>query len=807
MPGMPDVPRTPRRGAARLLRAGALVLAPLLAVLAGPSLAPAAEAAPLSGAPHSAAGSAAVAKSPGSAPNAVAKPHAAPSLSLDSVTPAVPQKGATLSLSGTVSNPGSTTLHNLSVRLRIGDTPLGSRSDIASVVAGHPADGTDGSVVNKASTSIGGLAPGASAPFLINVQVNSVSALSADGVYEIAAELVSGSGTNVTRAAIARSFLPWFPSTSGVQSVRVATVWPLSDTPRVQAQTYNSQSDNPVPVLGDDQLAPELAAGGRLDQLVNLGGQLDAAKIPVTWVVDPDLLDTAADMSGGYRVATGDITNGAQASNTKAGTGSTTAGDWLTRAKAAVAGQQVVALPYADPDLASIAHNGTGSLSASLLQALGQTQTAGSFTVDSRLGVTAQSDVAWPYKGYLDTSIAKLTRSLHDSTLLVNGASMPESAGLDHTPDAARPIGGGSTAVVADSTIASIFSGDLTTAAAQTEAVQRFLAETLMITLEQPSVAQRAILVMPPRNLSTNGAQVLAEGLQDAVQGKWAQGASLQSITSSTDPAANRTVPPVSAYPASARSGELSNNDLTSVMAVDGELETLKEILTRTYRVTEPFGYARSRSLSTAWRSDQAAGQSYRSATQDYASSLLGAVHLLPKAGSLTLTGTDGRIPITVKNDLQQDVQNLSVRLSSGNQLQLQVSPPQAVTIPGGGRAVTLQFSAAAKLNAQVHVTAYLLATADGQETELGETTFTVNVTSVTGGVIWVVAGGVLLVLLAGVRMYGQRQKRAQEGDDADGESEEPGDGDGDGAPGPQAAAEEEPVPDQDPRIGSESKG
>lgn len=774
---LPGAGRRPRR-AARLRRAGALLLAPLLALAAGPALAPAAQAAPLRAA------AAPAAAHPAAAPAASAKTRKPPALSLDSVTPAVPQKGSTLSLSGTVSNPGGTTLQNLSVRLRIGAAPLGSRSAIASVADGHPPDGTDGTAVGKATAAVGTLAPGASSSFLITVPVNSLPELSGDGVYEIAVELVGGSGATATRAAITRSFLPWYPDTAGVRATRVATVWPITATPRVQAQTFTGAAQAQVPVLTDDGLAGEMAAGGRLDQLLSLGSQLDTARIPVTWVVDPDLLDTAADMSSGYRVATGDDTAGARDTTTKAGTGGTTAADWLAKAKADTSGQEVVSLPYADPDLASIAHNGgsSGTLATGLTNALAQTVTAGAFTTDSRLGTTAESTVAWPYQGYLDSSVLRTARAMHATTVLVNGASMPESSALTHTPDAARSIGDGTTAVVADSTIAGILSGDLSTAGAQTQAVQRLLAETLMITLEEPSV-QRSILVMPPRSLSADGAQVLSEALQDAVQGKWAQGASLKSITAAGTADVNRTVPAPASYPAAARSGELSNAALGAVIGVDSTLNTLKEILTRTYRVTDPFGAARARSLSTAWRSAQNAGNAYRASTQTYADTLLQAVRLLPKSGSLTLTGTSGRIPITVQNDLQQDVQNLSVRLTSSNELQMNVSAAQPVTIPGGGRNVTLQFSAAAKTNAQVHVTADLVATSDG--TVLSTITFTVNVTSVSGGVIWVVAGGVLLVVLAGMRMYGQRKKRAADTD----------------------PPEDAPVEGQDPRIESESRG
>src|SRR5207247_1562390 len=101
-----------------------------------------------------------------------------------------------------------------------------------------------------------------------------------------------------------------------------------------------------TPVFYNDDLLQELSPGGRLQQMVALGKDL-----PVTWVIDSDLLASADVMTKRYRVMT-------ESGDTIPGTGQRYAKKWLLDLQEAVRGAQVVTLPFADPDLASLAHSG-----------------------------------------------------------------------------------------------------------------------------------------------------------------------------------------------------------------------------------------------------------------------------------------------------------------------------------------------------------------------------------------------------------------------------------------------------------------
>ena len=110
-----------------------------------------------------------------------------------------------------------------------------------------------------------------------------------------------------------RTFLPWVPASP--TSARPASPgcgrWSVAPS-RLADGTY-----------ADDSLATEMAPGGRLDRLVERGGEL-ATPPALTWVVDPELLETAADMADGYRVRT-------RTGRPGAGAGTVWPADWLER--------------------------------------------------------------------------------------------------------------------------------------------------------------------------------------------------------------------------------------------------------------------------------------------------------------------------------------------------------------------------------------------------------------------------------------------------------------------------------------------
>ncbi|MEV7186525.1 DUF6049 family protein [Kitasatospora sp. NPDC093102] len=679
-------------------------------------------------------------------------------VTIDVLSPQVATPNGIVTITGHVTNEGRSAVKGAHAAVRKPNTgkPLDRRSDLANVADRSTPDGKDGVELDSPQYALPELNPGQSQAYTLSVAVSDLG-FSTSGAYELAVDAWGATADNPRDRAlgIARTFLPYNPGGAEAQPTKVTTIWPLVHPPVMAAQTV-ADNDQTVSVLRDDSLATEFAPGGRLYELVDTGAKLNG----LTWVIDPDLLDAALAMTKTYRVqkpGTEESGKSAKDDNTVQLPPSAAAVAWLDKLRAAVAkpGSQVVSLPYADPDLASIAHNGSDL--TGVTTALSKATTAGRLTVEGRLSVDTRSDVAWPFQGYLDQQIAALAQQSGSGLLLVNGGSMPEPDSLNYTPTAVRPIGNGQNAVVADETVSALFDKDLSSPQAQTEATQRFLAETFAITHEQPQ-NQRGLLVMPPRELSAAGAKALATALQTA-DGKWISSVKLDAVAQSApDPKANTAVPAPTDYPTQARASELPAADLSRTDDIQHDLDTLMRVLTLPQRVRGPFSAAMVRSLSTEWRSQPPAGSAYRTGVTEYLKELTKAVQV-PKKNVVTLAGDTGLLQVSVRNDLTQTVTNLKLVLTSAQPNRLRVSKEEELVLPPS-QSVTLRFNAEAHNNGPVAMTAQLWTTGPDSRPYGEAQKFTVDVTSVTNGVLYVFAGAGVLLLLAALRFVRQRKRR-----------------------------------------------
>lgn len=738
-----DTPTAPARRWLRRTAAVLLAAAPLVAGSAVPA-----------------------AGTPQTSPAAV---HAAPAakatgsrtvdVSVNTLTPKAPKKGDTVTVSGTVTNNGKSTVSSGEVGLRLGPG-LTSRSGIEQAAERKGFDpGRDGTPVHGVHAKVDPLAPGITRPFSLEVPVDELG-LGENGVYQLGVTL-----TGQTRqqgydhvVGIQRTFLPWQP-TAPEKKTQLSVAWPLIASAHLTARTESDQAQTPV--FRDDELAKAIAPGGRLQQMVELG-----ADRPVTWVVDPDLLAAVDFMTGNYKVRKpdGHVVDGTKQADAKA---------WLHSLQEAVKGEEVVALPYGDPDIASLAHR--GKQVPGVLGQLGRATKLATGTVKTILHVTPNTDFAWPVRGAVDPSIIDVATSAGAHNVIARSDSLRDGRALPYTPTAARPIGGGTTAVVADYWLSTSFTGDLTGAGKSTLAVQRFLAHTLSITQQMPG-KQRSIVVVPQRTPTVSQAHALSDALGALQnQGTWTEGISLSDAANATpDPAATRSVPGSGAYPDALRKNELSTQAFEEIQHTRESLHDFAAILSAKDRVMPPFSTAIDREMSNSWRGKPEEAADFRSSVQDYLTGLTHKVKLIQKS-DLTLSGRSATIPITVQNNLLQKVDGLKLKLTSSRSIGLQVDDPEKRVVVDGGHSQSIKFSTTAKANGRTTVTAQLY-TLQGEP--YGKPmTFPVKVTSVTSTVLLVIAGGVLLVVLAGVRMYTQRRRRGGPAPDPDAPLDDGGDG------------------------------
>ncbi len=668
------------------------------------------------------------------------------SVAVDTLTPSAPTDGDTLTVSGTVTNTGKQAVTDAHVGLRVGPE-LTTRSSIDRV-ASNSSD-----IQSSARSEIGGkyvekfpkLTPGVAEPFSISVPVDELD-LGDSGVYQFAVSLSGQTSAQPWKQVLGmeRTFLPW-QSGEADPKTKTTYLWPLISTVHMTAETGSNEQQTPV--FLDDDLAKELSPGGRLDQLLSLGKDLD-----VTWVIDPDLLASVDAMTRPYQVRTGDTT--------RAGTPEeqALASHWLAELQGAVADKEVVALPFADPDLAALAHNGTtvtGSLSH-----LNEATDVAATTVRTVLHVTPSTDFAWPVDGAVDPSIVKVATSAGADRVITRSDSLQETGSLTYTPSAARPIGGGTTAVVADARLSTAFQGDLMRASASTLAVQQFLAQSLEVNLQTDR--QRSIVVAPQRMPSARQAQAMAEAVTALQSANWTESQKLTAAAAAKpDPAATTTVPSRSKYPSSLRKQELPRSAFQEIATTQDKLDNFKVVLSFQYRVVTPFGRGTNREMSTSWRGRATEATGFRSDMVTYLDGLTNQVQLIDKSET-KLSGRSATIPVTVQNDLVQGVDHLMLRLTSLSPKRLEIGggaySEQQVKV-SGGHSQTVKFSTTAKANGQARVIAQLY-TEDGRE--YGEpVSFDVKVTEITATVMLVIGGGFLLLVLAGFRMYTQRKRAA----------------------------------------------
>ncbi|MEB3965935.1 DUF6049 family protein [Streptomyces kunmingensis] len=687
-------------------------------------------------------------------------------VAVNQLSPVAPTAQDTLTVRGTITNKGRQAVTDAHVGLRVGAS-YGGRSaidDAAKSGTGGSPDGTE--VSSKYAGKLAKLAPGATQDFALSVPVKELH-LGADGVYQISVALMGQTAAQPYQQTlgIQRTFLPWQPSGAGTRT-RTTALWPLISDTHLTAETGTNEQQTPV--FNDDSLARQIRPGGRLQQMLALGDDLD-----VTWVVDPDLLASVDAMTEAYKIkgANGKFTSGKDQAIAK---------EWLSDLQTAVEGRKVVTLPFADPDLASLAHTGTkvtGSLGR-----LKDATDAAVYTVDTILHVKADTSYAWPAEGAVDPDIVKVATSTGADKIIARSDTFKETGSLAYTPSAARPIGGGATAVVADARLSTAFRGDMARAENSTLAVQEFLAQSLM--LAKQTDKQRSVVVAPQRMPTTSQAHSMAQALHALQDGTWSQPQSLSAATTAKpDPGATTRVPSTRAYPSSLRKQELPNAAFEQIQSTQSDLENFKVVLTDRSRVVTPFGRAMDREMSTSWRSRTGTSESFRDGVSTYLSDITSQVALIEKSG-VRLSGRSATIPVSVQNNLWQDVDHLVLRLTSANGTRLKIgdgiSEDKAVKI-ASGHSQSVKFTTTAKATGPITVYAQLF-TEDNQP--YGEKiAFKVDATEITPTVMLVIGGGVLLLVLAGFRMYTQRKRAAA--------AQRPEDG-----PQDEAAAESEP---QDP--------
>jgi hypothetical protein len=631
-------------------------------------------------------------------------------LELTTVSPAAPRPDGRLTLHGALVNPGGDAFRNVQIGLQVSTAPLTSRGDLAAIAEGAEQDRATRRVPGETRLP-GLLTSGKVTDWQVSVPVKSLQ-LPGNGVYVLQVTATGQVGDeNPARLATLTTFLPYLPDKKQYQPTKLTWLWPLAGVPARDAHgTFLPESS-----------AAEFAPGGRLADLASAPG-----RVPVTWMVDPELLETARAMGQDHKRQDG--------RGTSSEDGNVDAARWLADLRAQLAPPHpVAALPYADPDVAALTHHGDPD---ALIRAIALSKS----TTIARLGQESDTTVAWPVDGLADTETLGTLRRAGAKTVVLSSAALLLSRERTYTPTGRAQVdaaGAPLEVLVADQALTDALTGDLTLPGAAALVEQRFLAETALITLERPNVA-RTVLVAPPRRWAPPVGW--AGGLLDAVdRTPWVRTVSLNALSLTRVPAeyagADLT------YPQSATDAELASAQLARMKDASDSAAGLIRLFARPGTLETNYTGALFSAVSTAWRGNRVGGRDYATQVGEQLTDDIGQVEVLGRS-LVTLSSTRGTIPLTVSNKLGQAIRVQPV-LRPRVDSRLKVENPALLTI-GAGRKTTVKVPAEAAANGITQVDVQLL---DATGEPFGDThPLKVNVTSFgkVGLIVLIAAGSVL---------------------------------------------------------------
>ncbi|MFI2754992.1 DUF6049 family protein [Cellulomonas sp. P22] len=680
---------------------------------------------------------------PGDAGAAVAAP-AAPTtstlptdVSVTSVSPQVLAPDVDLTVTAVVRNTSDTTIENPNAVLRISRYRLASADRLA---AWTEADATADAGSKAQTVALGApLEPGASAEVVLTVPAASVGLLrSADawGPRGIAVELTDGS----RRAGIARTFLLWAPS-QDVSPVGVGVLVPVvgphltmqdagaspADGTTATAPLDGSQ-DDPADVAVDTGAITQIT-DPTLEALTSTGGRLrlllDATtpSSAVSWAVDPSLVERAA-----------------------AGGPMSTA--WLEDLTSGTQGRDVLALPWADPDLAAVAHGRRPDL----LDLALSTSTDASAEV---LGPDP-TQLLWAADDVPDQVTAALAAG-SDAAGLVVGADALAPEGRTVPSPAARAsvttAQGRLEALVPDATLSALLAAPTTVEPGATAATvaQRVLAETAVAARTR---SDQQILIAAPRDWEPDGTLVAAQ-LQALSDAPWVDLTSVSDLLRTRADTTERATLPTS----SASSTELSPAHINALAEARSLVATFAQVVPDPQALLVGLDREILAPMSVAWRGDPTGRKALVDTVLDGATERRNGLSVLLNE-QVTVAASSSQIRMVVRNTLDQDA-TVRVEMRPRQSCLRAVDSP-TVTVPADSEStVVVDVRATSSCDVTVEV---LLLAQDGTVVA-APASFSARVTPTIEDVGMTVVGILLTIgLVAGIVRTVRRGQTAHRG-------------------------------------------
>ena len=687
-------------------------------------------------------------------------------VSVDTLTPAVVPESGPVTLTGRITNRSKQTWTDLKAYLFTSVAPMSSRAELSEAAV----TSEDASVGNRITTDglydeVGDLAPGATTSYRVSVPRRSLGVGDQPGVYWIGVHVLGapeGGVRDATADGRARTFVPMLPRRT--TPTRMALVVPVRN--EVRRGTAGR-------LLDFEAWQRSLSSDGRLDRLLNLSGR---AAQPITWVVDPAVLDAARSVAqdnpkldpgpdAGAGDGSGDGSGGGSgASGTPSPSGSSGAasspapsdgssggaaeGDvgsaaepstqavaaraWLDELRRQAPTHTVTALPYGDLDVASV-------LDSRLHDLYQQANDLSAETMRG-LGIEGATSVVAPVSGSLPA--AALGRVDAGTPVLLHDQAYPDAGAPVVAHSGRAPV------VLTDTAAGS--GGPKPNARYSALAMrQRLLSDAALHALS-PERDQPLVVSTPPYwdpGSDWNDADFFA-GLDQP----WLQLVDLPSVVNGAGPAHPATGP---VYPKEDRKAEIPRANLSASARLDATGQTYGRLLTANDTVEHHLARVAILASSENTRDDADQALARVESTTGYVRAQMQSVRI-EGPDFVMMSSEDGPIQVTLVNGLDQPVRvGITARTRSSG-LKIASVAPRTLG-PGQRTAIRLR---ATSNNIGVHAVT-LVATDDTGHPTGSITQFSVR-TSRVSTVIWVImaSGGVLLFLAIAVRLFRRVRRR-----------------------------------------------
>lgn len=637
-------------------------------------------------------------------------------VSIRSLDPSRLEAGATVTMTGTVTNNNDHAWTMVQAYLVIPAVPFTTRAQIEEAIDNGAAYTGVRVVTPGTFDDMGDLAPGERRRFSVKVPYSELDVSGAEGVYPVGVQILA-TDTDGQRSgdAIARAttFLPLISSDH--DRVPTSVVWPF-----LMPDHRDRQGDYADP----ERLLKAVSTGGRLRNLLDLAS--DTQGTAATVLIDPALLVGVDDLARGRHLPAGVEISEPQRAE---------AARFLDDLLAFARRQSCWVLGFDRPDVLALSRNADlePPLSAAIKRATDSSLTR--FQLSGR-------KVSWPTRGGVTSPLLRDLRGDGDSPAIVTADDLPDwdrrqgSVVQYSTPSGPMPL------LVNDVLDAGVPGQDSVVTLRQ-----RILSEAALATLQRtfdPSSRADAITMVNPQ--WDPGARWATGRLNLAFEAPFTVGTSLESMLT------RRLTTYDGSVPTTAKDRPLGRGVLEAASEIVAKGAALSSVIPQSDAVDDARAQNVARVLGVRWRTDPAAATTIARTLSRRAGAELSKI-TIKGPPSVTLSSSKGGFPVTIRNGTDEAIR-VGVALDSSNPA-LTVPDVAPVDIAAGERR-TLTVDIELGRQNTTSLTAQLTS-ADG--TTIGQPTqFNVR-SSKIGVVLWVAMGlAGLLVLAALVRRFSRRR-------------------------------------------------